>query len=160
MVLTIAAFILTFSIILSITIEDTHLQEKQPYVPKRLRPHKSTWIKSMIKLLMGCAEPLVSTINKLKVCRRRHTRGARRVGPRHFKYKTVPPQVPRDLSSPKSIPVMTTTWSNGTSDIPPGRQFDSDSQALMLDDGASACITNDTRFHRAANQSEPQGQRN
>ena len=143
--LTIAAFILTFSIILSITIEDTHLQEKQPYVPKRLRPHKSMWIKSMIKLLMGYPEPLVSTINKLKVRRRRHTRGARRVGPRRFKYKTVPPQVPRDLSSPKSIPVMTTTWSNRTSDIPPSRQFDSDSQALMLDDGASACITNDKR---------------
>ena len=114
--MTIAAFILTFSIILSITIEDTHLQEKQPYVPKRLRPHKSMWIKSMINLLMGCAEPLVSTINKLKVRRRRHTRGARRVGSRRFKYKTVPPQVPRDLSSPKSIPVMTTTWSNWTSD--------------------------------------------
>ena len=132
MVLTIAAFILTFSIILIITIEDTHLQEKQQYVPKRLRPHKSMWVKSMIKLLMGCAEPLVSTINKLKVRQRRHTRGARRVGPRRFKYKTVPPppQVPRDLSSPKSIPVMTTTWSNGTSDIPPGRQFDSDSKHL------------------------------
>ena len=26
---------------------------------------------------------------------------------------------------------------------PSGRQFDSDSRALMLDDGASACITND-----------------
>ena len=103
------------------------------------------WIKSVINLLMGCAEPLVSTINKLKVRRRRHTRGARRVGPRRFKYKTVPPQVPWDLSSPKSIPVMTTTWSNGTSDIPPGRQLDSDSQALMLDDGVSACITNDKR---------------
>ena len=31
---------------------------------------------------------------------------------------------------------MTSTWSN------PARQFDSDLQDLMLDDGASACITN------------------
>ena len=67
------------------------------------------------------------------------------MGPRCFKYKKVPPEVPWDLSSQKSIPVMTTTWTNGTSDIPPGRQFDSDSQALTLDDGASACITNDKR---------------
>ena len=38
---------------------------------------------------------------------------------------------------------MTTTWSNpGASTRPPARQFDSDSHDLMLDDGASACITN------------------
>ena len=35
---------------------------------------------------------------------------------------------------------MTTTWANGRS--APSRSFDSDSQMLMLDDGASACITN------------------
>ena len=39
---------------------------------------------------------------------------------------------------------MTTTWANGTSkSLQGGKQFDSDSRALMLDDGASACITND-----------------
>ena len=39
---------------------------------------------------------------------------------------------------------MTTTWTNARSTTPPqGKQFDSDSQALMLDDGMSACITND-----------------
>ena len=39
---------------------------------------------------------------------------------------------------------MTTTWGNGTFKTPQGsRQFDSDSRALMLDDGTSACITND-----------------
>ena len=36
---------------------------------------------------------------------------------------------------------MTTTLANG--ETPPGRQFDSDSRALMLDDDASTCITND-----------------
>ena len=41
-------------------------------------------------------------------------------------------------------PVMTTTWADGTFKTPPGsKQFYSDSRALMLDDGASACITND-----------------
>ena len=38
---------------------------------------------------------------------------------------------------------MTTTWSNDR--ITPSGTFDSDSQVLMLDDGASACITNDRR---------------
>ena len=39
---------------------------------------------------------------------------------------------------------MRTTWANRSTKPPPlGRQFDSDSQALMLDDGALACITND-----------------
>ena len=139
--MTIATFFLTFSILLIITLDGTGPEEKQPYVPKRLRPHKSMWIKSMIKILMGCAEPLVATITKIKVCRRRRIQGTRRMGPRRLRYK----KVPRDLSSRISIPVMTTIWTNRTSDIPPGRQFNSDSQALMLDDGASACITNDKR---------------
>ena len=39
---------------------------------------------------------------------------------------------------------MSTTWANRTPKIPPGRQqLDSNSRSLMLDDGASACITND-----------------
>ena len=52
--------------------------------------------------------------------------------PRRKKYKSGlhPPMVS-----------MTTTWAQN-SDTSPSR-FDSDSQALMLDDGASACITND-----------------
>ena len=39
---------------------------------------------------------------------------------------------------------MTTTWASGKAKVPPGgKQFDSDSRALMLDDRAMACITND-----------------
>ena len=39
---------------------------------------------------------------------------------------------------------MTTMWpKEWTKTLSLGRQFDSDSQALVLDDGASACITND-----------------
>ena len=72
--------------------------------------------------------------------RRRHrTQGHRSAGPRRRRHK----KVPQDLLHHDPIPVMTTTWANGTSDTPPGCQFDSDSRALMLDDGASACITND-----------------
>ena len=143
MVLTIAAFILTLSIILIITIDGTHTQEKPPYVPKRLRPPKVLWIKSMIKMIQARSAPLFNTITNLKGHRhiRHRTQGTWRAGPRCHWYK----KVPRDPSPRKSIPVMTTTWTNGTTDIPPGRQFDSDSQALMLDDGASACRTNDKR---------------
>ena len=38
---------------------------------------------------------------------------------------------------------MTTTWEDKVSGTTLGRQFDSDSRTLMIDDGASACITND-----------------
>ena len=95
----------------------------------------------MIEMLKGRAQPLVTAITSMKVRGRRRIQGTRRAGPRRRRSK----KVPRDLSSQKTIPVMTTTWTSGTFDILPGRQFDSDSQALMLDDGASACITNDKR---------------
>ena len=117
--MTIATFFLSFSVLLIITLDGTGPEEKQSYVPKRLRPHKSTWIKSMITFLLGCAEPLVATITNIKVRRRCHIQGTRRMGPRRCRYK----KVPRDRSAQKSIPVMTTTWTNWTHDIPPGRQF-------------------------------------
>ena len=93
----------------------------------------------MIEMLHGCTLPLVTAITSMKVRRRRHIQRTRRAGPRRRRSR----KVPRDLTSRKTIPVMTTTWTNGTADARPGCQYDSDSQALMLDDGASACITND-----------------
>ena len=45
------------------------------------------------------------------------------------------------LNHDNSVPI---TWSNGNKKaLPQGKQFDSDSQNLMLDDGMLACITND-----------------
>ena len=93
----------------------------------------------MLKAICGCAEPLFKTITEIKVRRRYSTQGHRSAGPRRRRHK----KVPRDRLYNDSILVMTTTWANGTSNTPPGRQFDSDSRALMLDEGASACITND-----------------
>ena len=109
----IAAIIWTFSIILIITIDGTHTQEKPKYVIKRRRPPKVLWIKSMIKTIQARSAPLFNTITNLKVNRRRrrHTQGTWKAGPRRLRYK----KVPRDLSSQVSIPVMTTTWTNGTS---------------------------------------------
>ena len=93
----------------------------------------------MIEMLHGCTLPLVTAITSMKVRRRRRIQRTRRAGPRRRRSR----KVPRDLASRKTIPVLTTTWTNGTADARPGCQYDSDSQALMLDDGASACITND-----------------
>ena len=133
----IAAFILTIFILLIITLD--YPEEKQPYVPKRCTPLKSMWIKSMLTTMRGCAEPLFNTMTGIKVRRRHQTQGHHSTGPRHRRNK----KVPQDRLHHDLIPVMTTTWANGTSNTPPGRQFDSDSRALMLDDGDSACITND-----------------
>ena len=113
--------------------------EQQPYVPKRFRPPKDTWIKSMLKTIRCCVEPMFNTISEIKVRRRHRTRGHRSARPRRRRHK----KVPWDRLYHDPTPVMTTTWTNGPSDTLSGRQFDSDSRALMLDDGASACIAND-----------------
>ena len=134
----ISAFFLTFSVLALITLDCTGPAEKPPYVPKRLRPHKSTWIKSMIKRVGACAEPLVTTITRLKVHRWQQRQSPRRAGPRRRQYM----KVPQDHLLHDSIPVMTTTWEDNVSK-PLGKQFDSNSSTLMIDDGASACITND-----------------
>ena len=136
--MTISAFFLTFSVIVLITLDCTRPEEKPSYVPKRLRPHKSTWIKSMIKRLRACAAPLVTAIMRLKIRRRQRRHRSQRAGPRRRRYM----KVPRDHILHDSIPVMTTTWEDNVSK-PLGKQFDSDSRTLMIDDGASACITND-----------------
>ena len=86
-----------------------------------------------------CTEPFYKSLTEMKVHRKYRPRGPRSVKPRRCKHKRVPwSYLHRD-----HIPIMTTTWANNISKHPPGRQFDSDSQGLMLDDGASECINND-----------------
>ena len=137
--MTIAAFLLTFSILLIIMLDSSGPAEQQPHVPKSFRPPKDMCIKSMLKTIRCCAEPLFDTITEIKVRRRTRTQCHRSAGPRRRRHK----KVPRDRLYHDPTPVMTTTWVNGPSDTPSGRQFDSDSRSLMLDDGASARITND-----------------
>ena len=136
---TIAAFLLTFTILIIVMLECAGPEEKQPYVPKRFRPPKNSWIKSALKTMIRSTEPLYKVINTMKVRRKYHPRGLRSAGPRRRWSR----KVPRERLYHNSIPAMTTTWANSVSKTPPGRQLDSDSRALMLDDGASACITND-----------------
>ena len=118
-VMTIAAFLLTFSILLLITLDDYGSKEKQPYVPKRVRPPKNMWIKSMLKPMCLCAEFFCNKIANMRVRRKYRSQGPRIAGPRRRWYK----KVPRDRLLHDSIPVMTTTWEDNVSKTPLGRQF-------------------------------------
>ena len=138
-VMTIAAFLLTFSIMILITLDGDSNGVKQPYVPKRYRPPKYLWIKSMLKPMRLYADFVTYKIANMKVRRKYHSQGPRIAGPRRCCYK----KVPRDRLLHDSIPIMTRAWEDNVSKTPLGRQFDSDSRTLMIDVGASACITNE-----------------
>ena len=135
----ISAFLLTFSIMILIMLDDDGNGEKQLYVPKRLRPPKYLSIKSILKPTRLSADLVTSKIANMKVRRKYRSQGPRVAGPRRRCYK----KVPRDRLLHDSIPVMTTAWEDNGAKTPLGRQFDSDSLTLMIDDGVSACITND-----------------
>ena len=82
--------------------------------------------------------PLVKLITNMKVRCRHQPQSHRSAGQRCYRCKSGP----RDYFLP--IPVLTTTSANMTFKMLPGsKQFDSNSRALMLDDGTSDCITND-----------------
>ena len=70
----------------------------------------------MLKVICGYAEPLFTTITKMKVHRKYHTQNHQSAGPRRRRHK----KVPRDRLHRDPIPVMTTTWANGTSKTLPG----------------------------------------
>ena len=93
----------------------------------------------MLKPMCLCVDLFFNKIANMRVRRKYCSQGPRVAGPRRRWYK----KVLRDCLLHDSIPVMTTTWEDSVSKTPSGRQFDSDSRTLMIDDGASACITND-----------------
>ena len=124
----IAAFLLTFSFLLIMTLDGSGPEEQHLYVPKMFRPLKDMWIKSMFKTIKGCAEPLFNKIIEINVRCRHRTQGHQSAGPQRRRRK----KFPRDQLYHDPIPVMTTTWVNVTSDTPSGHQLDSNSRALML----------------------------
>ena len=89
-VMTIAAFLMTFSALLLIIYEAYGPKEKLPYVPKRARPPKSIWIKSMLKPLHISANFVASMITNLKVRRQSRSQGPRAAGPRRQKKQNSP----------------------------------------------------------------------
>ena len=104
--------------------------------PRSRRGHSNRFLTAVLSLLSRCGKSVETNINNLKVRRRYrpprlHYTGQR---PRRKKGKCI---------NHNDLTGMTTTWANGQNASP--RSFDSDAQTLMLDDGASACITNDIK---------------
>ena len=79
--MTIAAFLLTFIILLIITLECAGPEEKHPYVPKRLRPPQNMSFKLMLKAMDCCVAPLFKTLTNMKVRRRYRPQGHRSTRP-------------------------------------------------------------------------------
>ena len=134
--MSLAAFCLTTVLVFTLILESSDSGGATPYMPKKQRPPKSLWMKSLIKAMNWCTSAMTKIINNLRVrCRYRpqhhHTCGHchQQKKPRHAPFTTTT--------------CMTSTWPSGWTTIQaPNKQFDSDSQTLMLNNGASACITN------------------
>ena len=107
-------------------------QASPPYVPKRKRKplYGSHFLRALI---MKCTGTIMVEIDNIKVRRHYRTPGLQYNCYRHRRKKRKP--VPQT-----SLTGMTMTWDSRTSQAQ--GVFDSDAQTLMLDDGASACITN------------------
>ena len=107
--------------------------ESPPYVPRRKRKtlHGSHFLHTLITKYTAT---ITAQIDNVKARQRYRTPSLPFNGYRHRRKK-------RKLVPPTSMTGMTMTWDSHNS--PSQGIFDSDAQALMLDDGASACITND-----------------
>ena len=123
-------------LLLLIIIEAYTPEGPKEYIPKKQWPLENLWSKAFYTAFNRFTAGLGKMIMNIKV---------------QQQYR---PQKPRTCSKrtrPKKqhqvyltqVPNMTSTWSNPWSaPCAPAKQFDSDSHDLMLDDGASACITN------------------
>ena len=108
----------------------------QEDVPKKRKPPKSLWIKSLLMALNWRMTATTKMITNLRVRRRYRPQRHCTCGRRHQQKK------PRHATFTTAT-CMSATWPNGwTTPQASNKQFDSDSHTLMLDDGASACITN------------------
>ena len=107
--------------------------ESPPYVPRRKRkPLRGSHF--LRTLLTQCTAAIIAQVDNVK-CRRRYRPSLPFNAYRHRRKK-------RKMVPPTTMTGMTMTWDSNSSPSPSQGIFDSDSQALMLDDGASACITN------------------
>ena len=109
-------------------------QEPRPYVPKLRRKPRCYLSLHMKCTLARCTKTVTAQVDQMKVRRHYRILGFHYYGYCHRRKK-------RKLVPQASLTGMTTTWNSPRS--PSQGTFDSDAQALMLDDGASACITND-----------------
>ena len=132
--LVVSALLIVTRIIFFLLIDSQLPQDPPTYVPKRRRRHYDQLCTVIRHIIYDGFKAITHSIDNLKVRRRIRPSGMYyyRFRPRRKKYK---------VSMRAALTGMTTTWSTDNNASP--GMFDSDSQALMLDDGASACITND-----------------
>ena len=125
------------AVILLLLITEAHVpEEPKAYIPKKRRPPKSWWIKAIFQASNRFLDGMEKMIMNIKTRRRYRPRQIRTCGRRTRQKKPC-----SDAITP--VINMTSTWSNQwPAPHAQARQFDSDSYKLMLDDGASACITN------------------
>ena len=125
------------AVILLIFITEAHVpEEPKAYIPKKRRPPESWWIKVIFQASNRFLDGMEKMIMNIKTRRRYRPRQLRTCGRRTRQKKPC-----SDAITP--VINMTSTWSNQwPAPRAQARQFDSDSYKLMLDDRASACITN------------------
>ena len=127
------AMSITAQFILWLVLGTLEPSEPPPYVPRRKRkPLRGSHF--LRTLFTKCTSTIMAQIDNIKARRRYHIHELQYNSYRRRRKK-------RKLIPPTSITSMMTTRDNRSS--PSQGIFDSDAQALMLDDGASACITND-----------------
>ena len=125
---------LVVQLIIWLILGSLELRESSPYVPKRKRKPPRDIHFYLQTLYLKCTTTIMTRIDNIKVRRNSRTPGLRYSGYRHRRKK-------RKLVQYPFMTGMPSTWDN--SHVSTRGTFDSDAQVLMLDDGASACITND-----------------
>ena len=131
--MTLASIITVAGLIISFMFDIVASKELRAHVPKKRRKCKNGLTNALFNALDQGATTIMGRINNMKARHRYHPPKLRYSGhqPKRKKGKHV-------LST--ALAGMTTTWSSEP--IAPSGTFDSDAQTVMLDDGASACITN------------------
>ena len=109
-------------------------QEPLLYVPKKRCKHVYCFTFPILRAMNLCATSVMTTISNMKARQHYWTLGLRYSGHHHRRKKGKPILNTTQMG-------MTTTWAGERT--PSSGTFDSNSQALMLHDGASPCITND-----------------
>ena len=134
--LTIAAFGVTLAIIVLMLIEASDPEVPKVYTPKRLWFPKRRWDRHIHEALDTFTEGLTKMIMSIRV-RRRYRPKIPRTCTKRAKQKR------HRSPSQDQVTSMTSTWSrHWSASSTRAKYYDSDSHVLMLDDGASACITN------------------
>ena len=118
------------------SLRPVHLKGQRHIYQGNNAPPKSLWLKAICAAFHRLIARLEKTILNMKV--RRSYRP-----PKPWTYDRRTRQKKHRHALLAQVTNMTSTWFNrGAFTRPPARQFDSDSHDMMLDDGASASITN------------------